>query len=129
MIGQFAIKMEQLHREKMEQLDKEMKLTQEIFTDPDYDEIFPENTDIHDKIKKIILKHGLVKNAEINVFVRRNINSPEIQEIFNDFKGKKDSLRNIMKKYGVTDVEAFIPNLIYFEFVCVNDYQIEQKER
>ena len=114
---------------KMEQLDKEMKLTQEIFTDPDYEEIFSENTDILDKIKKIILKHGLVKTAEIDVFVRRNINSPGIQEIFNDFKGKEDSLRNIMKKYGVTDVQAFIPNLIYFEFVCVNDYQIELKER
>ena len=124
-MGQLLTKLEQLQRERMEKLDKELKLTQEIYADQEYVEII-ENTDLHDKMKKIILKHGLVTGDEIDDFVRINLNRPELDEIFNDFKGNED-IRNVMKKYGVTTIQPIMPHLIYLEFFGVNEGLIEQK--
>ena len=126
MMGQFVTKMEQLHREKMEQLEKELELTQEIYADQEYVKIV-EKADLHYKIKKILLKHGLVTGDEIYYFVQINLNSPELEEIFNDFKGNED-IRNVMKKYGVTTIWPIMPHLIYFEFFGVNEDLIEKKE-
>ena len=104
---------------------KEEELSKKIFTDQEYDEIV-ENTDLHDKIKRIILKHGPFTDPEIDVFVEENLNLPVLEEIFNDFKGN-EGIRNVMKKYGVTTVHPIMPHLIYLEFFTVNENLIEQK--
>ena len=100
-----------------------MDLTQEIYADQEYVEIV-ENTNLHDKIKKSILKHGPFTGSEIDDFVRENLNRPVLEEIFNDFKGNED-IRNAMKEYGVTTIHPIMPHLIYMEFFGVN----EQKEQ
>ena len=110
----------------MARLDKEQELTLKIFDDQEYVEIV-ENTDLHDKIKKIILKHGPFTGSEIDDFVRENLNRPVLEEIFNDFKGNED-IRNAMKEYGVTTIHPTMPHLIYMEFFSVNENLIEQKE-
>ena len=110
----------------MAQLEKELELTLEIFSDQEYIEIV-ENTDLHDKIKKIILKHGPFTGFEIDDFVRENLNRPVLEEIFNDFKGNED-IRNAMKEYGVATIHPIMPHLIYMEFFCVNENLIERKE-
>ena len=95
-----------------------------IFNDEEYGEIV-ENTDLHDKIKRIILKHGPFTGPEIDVFVEENLNRLVPEEIFNDFKGNED-IRNAMKKYGVTTVHPIMPHLIYLEFFAVNENLIEE---
>ena len=75
---------------------KEEELSMKIFTDQEYDEIVGK-TDLHDKIKRIILKHGPFTGPEIDVFVKENLNRPVLEEIFNDFKGN-EGIRNAMKK-------------------------------
>ena len=70
----------------MGHLDKERELSIKIFADQEYVEIV-ENTDLHEKIKKIILKHGPFTGSEIDDFVRENLNRPVLEEIFNDLKG------------------------------------------
>ena len=110
----------------MARLDKEQELTLKIFADQEYVEIV-ENTDLHDKIKKIILKHRPFTGSEIDDFVRKNLNRPVLEEIFNDFKGNED-IRNAMKEYGVTTIHPIMPHLIYLEFFTVNENLIEQKE-
>ena len=107
----------------MEHLDKELELAQEIFTDQEYEKIV-ENSDLQDKIKKIILEHGPF--TEIDVFFQENLNRPVLEEIFNDYKGNED-IRNAMKKYGVTTIHPIMPHLINMEFVYVNENLIEQK--
>ena len=109
----------------MAQLEKELELAQEIYADQEYTEIV-ENTDLHDKIKKIILKQGPFTGFEIDDFVRENLNRPVLEEIFNDFKGNED-IRNAMKEYGVTTIHPIMPHLIYMEFFGVNEKLIEQK--
>ena len=109
-MGQLVVKMVQLVA-KMGQLHRELDLTQEIYADQEYVEIV-ENTDLHDKIKKIILKHGPFTGFEIDDFVRENLNRSVIEEIFNDFKGNED-IRKAMKKYGVTTIQPIMPHLIY----------------
>ena len=89
-----------------------------IFTDEEYGEIV-RKTDLHDKIKRIILEHGPFIGHEIDIFVEENLNRPVLEEIFNDFKGNED-IRNAMKKYGVT-TEDPIMTLIYLEFFDVNE--------
>ena len=103
----------------MAQLEKELELTQEIYADQKYTEIV-ENTDLYDKIKKIILEQGPFTGSEIDVFVRDNMNRPVLEEIFND-------IRNAMKEYGVTTIHPIMPHLIYMEFFGVNENLIEQK--
>ena len=73
-MGQFAT--------KKEQLNKELDLAQEIFADREYSEIV-ENAGLDDKITKIILKHGPFTGYEIDDFVRKNLNRPVLEEIFN----------------------------------------------
>ena len=85
---------------------KEEKLSKKIFTDEEYGEIV--ETDLHDRIKRIILKHGPFTGPEIDVFVEENLNRPVLEEIFNDFKVNED-IRNAMKKYGVTTVHPIMP--------------------
>ena len=115
-----------LHKEKMAQLEKELELTQEIFADQEYQKIV-ENSDLQDKIKKIILEQGgPFTRSEIDVFVQENLNCPVLEEIFNDFKGNED-IRNAMKEYGVTTIHPIMPHLIYMEFFYVNVNLIEQK--
>ena len=75
-------------------ITKEEKLSKKVFTNEEYGEIV-EN--LHDKIKRIILKHGPFTGPGINVFVEVNLNRPVLEEIFNDFKGNED-IRNAMKK-------------------------------
>ena len=104
----------------------EEELSTKIFLDRKYDEIV-RNTDLHDKMKRIILKHGPFTASEIDVFVEENLNRPVLEEIFNDFKGNED-IRNAMKKYGVTTIHPTIPHLIYLEFFIINESLIEQKE-
>ena len=89
-----------------------------IFTDEEYSEIV--RTDLHDKIKRIILKHGAFTGPEIDVFVEENFNLPVLEEILNDFKGNED-IRNAMKKYGVATVDQIMPELLYMEFFDVNE--------
>ena len=96
-----------------------------IFTDEEYGEIV-RKTDLHDKIKRIILEHGPFIGHEIDIFVEENLNRPVLEEIFNDFKGNED-IRNAMKKYGVTTVHPIMPQLFYLEFFDVNE-NLEQKE-
>ena len=103
---------------------KEEELSKKIFTDQEYDEIVG-NTDLHDKIKRIILKNGPFTGPEIDVFVEENLNRPVLEEIFNDFKGN-EGIRNAMKKYGVTTVHPIMPHLIYLEFFAVNENLIEE---
>ena len=105
-------------------ITKEEDLSKKIFTDEEYCEVV-ENTDLHDKIKKIILKHGPFTGPEIDVFVEENLNRPVLEEIFNDFKGNED-IRNAMKKYGVETVHPIMPHLIYLEFFAVNENLIEE---
>ena len=90
-----------------------------IFTDEEYDEIV-RKTDLHDKIKRVILEHGPFIGPEIGVFVEENFNLPVLEEILNDFKGNED-IRNAMKKYGVTTVDQIMPELLYLEFFDVNE--------
>ena len=105
-MGQLVAKMDQIHREKNRELD----LAQEIYADREYVEMV-ENTDLHDKIKKIISEHGHFTGFEIDDFVRENLNRPVLEEIFNAFKGNED-IRNAMKKYGVTtEQHYFVSNL------------------
>ena len=89
-----------------------------IFTDEEYSEIV--RTDLHDKIKRIILEHGPFTKTEINVFVEENFNLPVLEEILNDFKGNEDII-NALKKYGVTIVDQIMPELLYLEFFDVNE--------
>ena len=89
---------------------KEEELSKKIFTDQEYDEIVG-NTKLHDKIKRIILKHGPFTGPEIDVFVEENLNRPVLEEIFNDFKGN-EGIRNARKKYGVTKIHPINENLI-----------------
>ena len=103
---------------------KEEELSLKIFTDQEYDEIVG-NTNLHDKIKRIILKHGPFTGPEIDVFVEENLNRPVLEEIFNEFKGN-EGIRNAMKKYGVTTVHPIMPHLIYLEFFAVNENLIEE---
>ena len=95
------------------------ELPLKIFNDEEYCEIV-ENTDLHDKIERIILKHGPFTGPEIDVFVEENLNRPVLEEIFNDFK-------DAMKKYGLTTVHPIMPHLIYLEFFAVNENLIEEK--
>ena len=60
-----------------------------IFTDEEYGEIV-RKTDLHDKIKRVILEHGPFIGLEINDFVKENLNLPVLEEILNDFKGNED---------------------------------------
>ena len=107
----------------MGQCTKEEKLLKRIFNDEDYDEAI-ENTDLHEKMKKIISEHGPFTGAEIDVFVKENMNRPALEEIFNDFK----DIRHAMEKYGVTTVHLIMPHLIYLEFFAINENLIEQKK-
>ena len=88
-----------------------------IFTDEEYSEIV-RKTDLHDKIKRIILENGPFTRFEIDDFVKENFNLPVLEEILNDFKG---NIRNAMKKYGVATVDQIMPELIYLEFFEVNE--------
>ena len=101
---------------------KEEKLSKKIFTDKEYGEIV-EN--FHDKIERIILKHGPFTGPEIDAFVEENLNRPILEEIFNDFKDN-EGIRNAMAKYGVTTVHPIMPHLIYLEFFAVNENLIEE---
>ena len=117
--------MEQVNT-KMAQLEKELEFAQEIFADQEYKKIV-ENSDLQDKIKKIILEQGgPFTRSKIDVFVQENLNRPVLEEILNDFKGNED-IRNAMKEYGVTTIHPIIPHLIYMEFFYVNVNLIEQK--
>ena len=120
-MGQLVTKMEQL---LIRQLDKEMDLALEIYADQKYVEVI-EKTDLHEKMKKIILKHGLVTGKEIDHFTRK-INRPELEDIFNHYKGNKD-IRNIMEEYGAATIHPIMPHLIYMEFFGVNENLIKQK--
>ena len=95
-----------------------------IFTDEEYSEIV-RKTDLHDKIKRIILENGPFTRFEIDDFVKENFNLPVLEEILNDFKG---NIRNAMKKYGVTTVHPIMPHLIYLEFFAVNENLIDEME-
>ena len=88
-----------------------------IFTDEEYGEIV-RKTDLHDKIKRVILEHGPFIGSEIGVFVKENLSRPVLEEIFNDFK---DSIRNAIKKYGVTTEDPIMSYLIFLEFFEVNE--------
>ena len=107
-------------------ITKEEELSKKIFTDEEYEEIV-ENTALHDKMRRIILKHGPFTGPEIDVFAEENLNRPVLEEIFNDFKGNQ-GIRNAMKKYGVTTIHPIMPHLIYLEFFKFNENLIEQKE-
>ena len=120
-MGQDYTKAWRLHREKMAQL--ELELTLKIFADQEYVEIV-ENTDLHDKIKKIILKYGPFTGEEIDVFVLENLKRLVLEEIFNDFKDNED-IRNAMREYGVPTIHPIMPHLIYMEFFEVNENLIE----
>ena len=105
---------------------EEEELSIKIFADQEYVKIVGK-TDLHDKMKRIILKHGPFTGPEIDVFVEENLNRPVLGEIFKDFKGNK-GIRNAMKKYGVTAIHPIMPHLIYMEFFQVNENLIEQKQ-
>ena len=90
-----------------------------IFTDEEYEEIV-ENTALHDKMRRIILKHGPFTGPEIDVFVEENFNLPVLEEILNDFKGNEDII-NALKKYGVATLDQIMPELLYLEFFDVNE--------
>ena len=90
-----------------------------IFTDEEYCEIV-RKTDLHDKIKRVILEHGPFIGLEINDFVKENLNLPVLEEILNDFKGNED-IKNAMKKYGVATVDQIMPKLLCLEFFEVNE--------
>ena len=109
----------------MARIDKESELSQKIFADQEYVEII-ENTDLHDKIKKIILEYGPFTDYQTDFFVEDNLHNPVLEEIFNEFKGNED-IRNTMKEYGVTTIYPIIPQLIYMEFFHVNENLIQQK--
>ena len=107
-----------------ENCTKEEKLLKKIFNDEDYDEAI-ENTDLHEKMKKIISEHGPFTGSEIDVFVEENLSRPVLEEIFNDFKDNED-IRNAMEKYGVTTVHPIVPHLIYLEFFAINENLIKE---
>ena len=86
-----------------------------IFTDEEYCEIVRKT----DKIKRVILEHGVFTGPEIDAFVEENFNLPVLEEILNDFKVNED-IRNAIKKYGVA-TEDPIMTLIYLEFFDVNE--------
>ena len=90
-----------------------------IFTDEEYSEIV-RKTDLHDKIKRIILENGPFTRFEIDDFVKENFNLPVLEEILNDFKGNEDII-NALKKYGVATVDQIMPELLYLEFFDVNE--------
>ena len=69
-MGQEFTKSLRLYREKMVGLDKESELSQKIFADQEYVEII-ENTDLHDKLKKIILEYGPFTGHQIDDPFRR----------------------------------------------------------
>ena len=96
------------------------ELPLKIFNDEEYRETVD---DFHDKIERIILKHGPFTGPEVDVFVEENLNRPMLEEIFNDFKGP---IRNAMKKYGVTSEHPIMNHLIYLEFFVVNENFIEE---
>ena len=85
----------------MEQYRKKLELMQEIYTDPDYAKIV-EKHNMLCKIKKIILKHKLVEATEFGEidFIKKDIKSPKIKEIFNYLKDDED-LKNVMRKFEV----------------------------
>ena len=105
---------------------KEEELSLKIFADQEYAKKV-EDTDLQDKIKKIILKYGPFTGPEIEDFFMENLNRPVLEEIFNDFKGNED-IRNAIKEYGVTTIHPIMPQLIFMEFFIVNENLIEQKE-
>ena len=107
-------------------LYKESELSQKVFADQEYFEII-ENTDLRDKIKKIIWDHGPFTDHQIDIFVEDNLHNPVVEEIFNEFKGNED-IRNAMKRYGATTIYPIMPHLIYMEFFHVNENLVEQKE-
>ena len=94
-----------------------------IFTDEEYGEIVG---NLHDKIKRIILKHGPFTGPEIDVFVKENLNRPVLEEMFNYFKGN-EGIRNAMIKYGVTTIHPIMPHLIYLEFFIVNETLLNKR--
>ena len=118
---QVDTKVLRFHGEKMAKLEKELELAQEIYADQKYTKIV-ENSDIQDKIEKIILKHGPFTGSEIDVFVRDNLNRL-IEEIIDDFK----DIRNAVKEYGVTAFHPIMPHLIYLEFFGVNENLLKKK--
>ena len=101
----------------MGQFITKLVLQLKIFTDEEYGEIV-RKTDLHDKIKRVILEHGPFIGSEIDVFVEENLSRPVREEIFNDFK---DSIRNAIKKYGVTTEDPIMSYLIFLEFFEVNE--------
>ena len=101
----------------MGQFITKLVLQLKIFTDEEYGEIV-RKTDLHDKIKRVILEHGPFIGSEIDVFVEENLSRPVLEEIFNDFK---DSIRNAIKKYGVTTEDPIMSYLIFLEFFEVNE--------
>ena len=103
----------------MGQFITKLVLQLKIFTDEEYGEIV-RKTDLHDKIKRVILEHGPFIGSEIDVFVEENFNLPVLEEILNDFKGNEDII-NALKKYGVTTVDQIMPELLYLEFFDVNE--------
>ena len=112
-------------KQELARLEKELELAQEIYADQKYTKIL-ENSDLQDKIKKIISEQGPFTRSEIDVFVQENIDLPVLEEIFNDFKGNEDII-NTMKEYGVTTIHPIMPHLIHLEFFGVNENLIEQK--
>ena len=59
----------------MGQFITKLVLQLKIFTDEEYGEIV-RKTDLHDKIKRVILEHGPFIGSEIDVFCRRELESP-----------------------------------------------------
>ena len=104
-----------------------MELIQEIYTDPDYQKIIRRKYDLYDKIKKIILKHELVNVTEFDDLVKRNMGSPEMEEIFNILKDFDEDFKTVMRKYESKIKWLIIPIMI-FDFVNVNVNLFEQKQ-
>ena len=65
------------------------------------------------------MEHGPFAGPELVFFLEDNLNLPVIEEILNDFKGNEDII-NALKKYGVTTVDQITPDLLYLEFIEVN---------
>ena len=105
-----------LNGEKMAKLEKELELAQEIYADQKYTKIV-ENSDLQDKIEKIIFMRGPFTGSEIDAFVQDNMNRPVLKEIIDYFK----DIRNAVKEYGVTAFHPIMPHLIYLEFFGVNE--------
>ena len=94
--------------QKNEELDEELELAQEIFADQEYEKIV-KNSDLHDKIKKIILEHGPFTDSEIDHFVEENLNRPVLEEIFNDFKGNEDIKKRHEKIWRDNQTSSHVP--------------------